>query len=241
MAGGYVINDIFDLKVDLINRPELTIINKLITEHQAKIIYICWNSVGLGIAFILAYQLNRPAIGAVLVGTVIVLFFYSQYFQGVILVGNVIVALLCGLVIWIIQMAGQDDVLGATSGQFFVFGLFAFAVTLWRELIKDLQDVEGDKKNNLQTLAQLANGKYSILLSKLIGAIIVFGILWALQSNWQSVNPATRLYGLGLIATASLIVWKLFSVQIRTQLKLVSFYQKLFMIQGILITFFWHG
>ena len=241
MAGGYVINDIIDHEVDLINKPSRSLMNKFVSKNQARAIYLCWNIAGLIATSVLTIQLNQSGIGVVIFGTAIALYLYSKYFQGVILIGNLVVALLCGLVIWIIQFAGQKDLLGSASSHIFIFGAFAFIITLWREVIKDLQDVEGDKRYDLKTLAQVANGRYSITLSRLIGVLIVNGIFWVLLSNWHVVNHTTKIYGLGLVATATLITYKLFSKQVRTQFKSISIYQKLFMVQGILIILFWHG
>ena len=241
MAGGYVINDIVDWKVDLVNKPMQSLINKSITQFQAKFIYVLLNIFGAISAIAVAIQLNHVNLGMLIISAAMMLYLYSKYLQGVILVGNFLIAILCGLVIYIVKIAGRNDLQGAASDPFLLFAIFAIAVTMWREIVKDLEDRIGDEKHNILTLAQIDNGKYSILLSRGIGLLTIAGISFLLWSNWNDLQSSTQIYGLSLILTALFITRKAFVLQVEDSFRRMSYYQKLFMVQGILSIFFWHG
>ena len=61
-AAGYIINDIFDVSADKINKPQLVYINKIIPENTAYNLYFICNSVGVILGFVVANQVNKPGL-----------------------------------------------------------------------------------------------------------------------------------------------------------------------------------
>ena len=149
-AAGYIINDIFDITADEINKPESVVIGKKITEKKARLVYLLLNAVGISISLYLAIKIEHPTMALVQVFIVASLWMYSSYYKRRILSGNFIIALLSALVLIVVGLYEPEFYrnfvfLMAYSG-------FAFFVSLTREIIKDMEDVEGDEKAQYKTL-----------------------------------------------------------------------------------------
>ncbi|MBK6446956.1 MAG: geranylgeranylglycerol-phosphate geranylgeranyltransferase [Bacteroidetes bacterium] len=149
-AAGYIINDIFDITADEINKPESVVIGKKITEKKARLVYLLLNAVGISISLYLAIKIEHPTMALVQVFIVASLWMYSSYYKRRILSGNFIIALLSALVLIVVGLFEPEFYrnfvfLMAYSG-------FAFFVSLTREIIKDMEDVEGDEKAQYKTL-----------------------------------------------------------------------------------------
>ena len=149
-AAGYIINDIFDITADEINKPESVVIGKKITEKKARLVYLLLNAVGISFSLYLAIKIEHPTMALVQVFIVASLWMYSSYYKRRILSGNFIIALLSALVLIVVGLFEPEFYrnfvfLMAYSG-------FAFFVSLTREIIKDMEDVEGDEKAQYKTL-----------------------------------------------------------------------------------------
>ncbi len=160
-AGGYVINDIFDQGTDIENKPNKVIVGKSISEAKAYNIYTLLNVSGVAIGFYLANVIMRPNFAAIFVFIAATLYIYATSLKQMLLIGNIVVALLLASSVLII---GIFDVFPATDfsnqktmGSLFSilldYAIFAFMINLLREIVKDLEDFEGDYKEGMQTLA----------------------------------------------------------------------------------------
>lgn len=159
-AAGYIINDIYDAPIDAVNRPKKQIIGKKITEKTAYNYYIFWNVLGVGTGFYLANYIGKPSLAAVFIVLSVLLYLYASYLKTVLLAGNILVAL---LVATSILVCGIFDLYPAITeanrvGQSTVFSivldyaLFAFVLTILREIVKDIQDINGDKKGGVYSI-----------------------------------------------------------------------------------------
>jgi len=160
VAGGYIINDIYDVETDKINKPEVIIIDKDISKSSAISSYYILNLIGIANGFYAAYQVNRLWFGSIFIFFAFSLWKYSKSYKTSFLFGNLQVAFLTALSI--ISLALYDLVpVGITSenGSTTIFYIilsysgFAFITTLIREIIKDLEDIEGDRRIGANTLA----------------------------------------------------------------------------------------
>ena len=141
LASGNIINDINDVEIDKINKPLRPLPSGKLTIQQAYGLYIstCFS---INLDFLLF--LNEVALAIVLF-SIILLFFYSKYLKSILLVGNMTVAFLTGLVF----IFGGVVVENPTAA--IVPAIFAFLINLIREIVKDIEDVEGDYKADLVT------------------------------------------------------------------------------------------
>lgn len=164
-AGGYVINDYFDVKIDTVNKPDKMVIDKVITARGAIMLHLILNGIATMIGFYLAWRVKSLSFGLIFPFLGILLWFYSARYKRTILWGNIIVAFLSAfviLIVWLFEFfhlrldpESFVDVIRDLKGTTYIFlayGIFAFLVTMFREILKDMEDWEGDEKYGCKTL-----------------------------------------------------------------------------------------
>ncbi len=186
LSAGNIINDIKDIETDKVSHPKRPLAAGKITVNQAKVEYILLTV----IAILLSFFIILPALIIVITATVL-LFLYSYYFKKVPILGNIIVSLLTGLV-FIYGGEAVNNPLAAI-----VPAVFAFLINLIREVVKDMQDVEGDLKQGIITFP----GKFGFSSSKLLVAeLTIVLILFTLYPF------ITRLYKIEFIILIMAVV-----------------------------------
>jgi 4-hydroxybenzoate polyprenyltransferase len=156
-ASGNVVNDIFDQDIDRINKPEKAIVGKVITEEQAWNFYYAVSSLGLGLGIILCWQLGNVSNSLIFMLAMGGLYFYSYSYKRQFLIGNVVVALLAGLVpampVYMFSMCEPELWMQLPWTPILIaFAFFSVITTLIREVIKDMEDLKGDQLLRCQTL-----------------------------------------------------------------------------------------
>ncbi len=141
-AAGYVINDYFDVKIDLINKPERVIIGRYLKRRVAITTHQVFNILGCAIGF---YVSKWVFLISVL--SVTLLWLYASFFKKKPFIGNLIVSLLTSLslIILAVYYPQNRELVG-------IYAFFAFGITLIREIIKDMEDVRGDASHGCRTL-----------------------------------------------------------------------------------------
>ena len=97
-AAGYVINDYFDRKTDLLNRPDTVIVGTVIKRRVAMILHIVINIIGIGLGFYILLSIGIYKLGFIYIIIAGILWYYSTSYKRHFLIGNIIVALLTALV-----------------------------------------------------------------------------------------------------------------------------------------------
>ncbi len=159
-AGGYIINDIMDSATDYINKPDRVIVGKHLSEYNAYNYYIIFNVIGVAIGFYLSNVIDKPAFLALFIFTSGTLYLYATNLKQSLLVGNIIVSLLVALSVLIIGLfdlypvinADNQAVLRIFFGILLDYAFIVFVINLLREIVKDMEDYEGDKKQGMRTL-----------------------------------------------------------------------------------------
>jgi len=188
-AAGYVINNIYDVATDSINKPNDVVVGKGITETAAYNIYIGLNISGVAIGFILSNIILRPTFASLFILIASLLYFYATTLKQIMILGNFVVALLLAVSVLII---GVFDLFPATTAEnqaqmaslfsiLIDYALFAFMINFIREIVKDIEDVNGDYSQGMNTLP-IAIGINRAAKIALGFAVIAF-ILSALYSN----------------------------------------------------------
>jgi 4-hydroxybenzoate polyprenyltransferase len=186
-SGGNIINDYFDYQIDLINKPEKIVIEKEISKKAAMTGYMALTIAGITGGFITGWLIGEFKIGFFFGFGALMLYSYSETFKRKLLIGNFIIAILGFLLIlllWIIEFFALRNTAGAFTVVYpsFIkinlligaYALFAFLTTLIREIIKDMEDVEGDKKNGCRTLPIIKGLQTTRLI---VGSLTVLTIL----------------------------------------------------------------
>ena len=168
VAGGYVINDILDMEIDAINKPDRQIVGRVFTERQGKVFYCTLTVVGLACALastVMAHGRNFLPIFSCMVLLACILYSYSNRYKKSLVIGNLIVSLSVAFAVflpWLFQvfaMLGNKEMLAenvewmhVTLRIVLIYTAFAFLVTLLREIVKDMEDVEGDGRQHCRTI-----------------------------------------------------------------------------------------
>ncbi|WP_455170052.1 geranylgeranylglycerol-phosphate geranylgeranyltransferase, partial [Aegicerativicinus sediminis] len=159
-AAGYIINDINDVGTDQINHDQNVVATKKISEKNAYNLFIIFNLTGVALGFYLSYLVGRNGFFAIFVISSALLYLYATYLKQTMLIGNIIVALLVALSLLIVGIFDLIPVVTemnrASQITFFEilvdYSIFAFIMTILREIAKDLQDIEGDHNAGMNTL-----------------------------------------------------------------------------------------
>lgn len=215
-GAGYVINDYFDRKADLINRPGKVVLGRILSRRTGMFWHILLNAVGIGLGTLISYRLGLLKYSMVFIVISGLLWFYSTTYKRQVLLGNLVVAFMVAAVPLLILLYEvplvlehyrfllKSDTTVIKHLTFWIggYGLFAFLLTLVREIIKDLEDFEGDFAFGRQTIP-IAWGAPAakIIASSLtaISAILVMGIVFLFLKNTLTIAYSTLLITLPLV------------------------------------------
>ncbi|RED27212.1 4-hydroxybenzoate polyprenyltransferase [Flavobacterium cutihirudinis] len=243
-AAGYVINDIFDIPTDMINKPNKVIIGKGISETRAYNIYIGLNITGVAIGFYLSNVILRPSFATIFILIASLLYFYSTSLKQIMILGNFIVALLLALSVIIIGVfdlfpaidAENQAQMASLFSILIDYALFAFMINFIREIVKDIEDVNGDYNQGMNTLP-IAIGISRAAKIALGFAIIPF-ILSLLYINtyfMQNKLYIATIYGFVFVLAPLLyFIVKIFSAKSQKEFHHLSTVLKLILLFGIL-------
>lgn len=246
-AAGYVINDIFDIPTDMINKPNKVIIGKGISETRAYNIYIGLNITGVAIGFYLSNVILRPSFATIFILIASLLYFYSTSLKQIMILGNFIVALLLALSVIIIGVfdlfpaidAENQAQMASLFSILIDYALFAFMINFIREIVKDIEDVNGDYNQGMNTLP-IAIGISRAAKIALGFAIIPF-ILSLLYINtyfMQNKLYIATIYGFVFVLAPLLyFIVKIFSAKSQKEFHHLSTVLKLILLFGILSIF----
>lgn len=182
-AGGYIINDYYDVKIDAINRPDRLVVGKAVNRRHAMLGHILLSGLGVVVSGALS-----PLLGLVNLGSALLLWGYSARFKRVALVGNVSIAALTAALVLLPELQ-----LRSGSKPVWVYALAAFLLTVVRELVKDVEDMRGDAEHDCRTLPivwGVARTKWVVGFFLACLLLLVLGVEYSVLQTGQ--------WGLGL-------------------------------------------
>ena len=215
-AGGYVINDYFDVKIDRINRPDELIVTCTISKPAAMRLSIALSAAGIVCGLVIAILLRSWTLGILFIIIPGLLWFYSSSYKRLFMIGNLIIALLAGMTPMVVAMTNvaqlqlrfapilpyttlTHDLYAWLGG----FALFAFLLTWMREIVKDMQDQMGDRELECHSMPVVWGDTWTkVFVTMLILiTLAVIGHLWyhvlPFPIGWNSLS--TRYIVLGII------------------------------------------
>ncbi len=207
-AGGYVINDIFDQETDAENKPKKAIVGNSISESMAYNIYVALTISGVCIGYYLSNVIQRPMFLIIFILIASLLYFYATTLKQIALIGNIVVALILSFSVLIINFF---DIFPATADDnrdlmrpifliLFDYAIFAFVINLIREIVKDLQDINGDYNQGMQTLPIIFGISRTTKLLSILMTIPIIVLLVYINNYLMSNNLyAATIYGLILV------------------------------------------
>lgn len=246
-AAGYIINDYFDLNIDLVNKPSRIIIDRFIKRRFAILLHSLLSLSGFIISLYIGYRLGNIYIPLFNLISIILLWLYSTTFKKELLIGNVIISLLTAWVVLVLMVAQFPWKTTDLSVSFvprllrvsFLYAGFAFIISLVREVIKDMEDIQGDMKYGCRTMPikwgiPVSKVFSAVWLSVLSGAlVIVLFYIWSI--GWK----ISAMYNLALIIFPLILILRsLYRAQTAEDYHKLSTMIKFVMFSGIVSMIF---
>ncbi len=248
-AGGYIVNDIYDVDVDKINKPKKVIVTTSISKRNAWVLYSIFSLVGLGLGVYLSIDKHLYNYIIFFIATTLGLFVYSVYFQKIPLIGNVLVATLCAFVIYVtkvfdLSMSGEafDNAFEKLTPiklsfwllLYYFFLRISFGITLIREILKDIEDINGDYNGRYQTLPILLGIKRT---RNLVIFLSILLFLYTILVAWATIHfdflvVTYTLFGISFLQLS--FIYKIWSANSKKEFSQLSNLLKIIMLLGIL-------
>lgn len=255
-AGGYAINDYFDTKTDAINRPKRVLVGKTFTRQFAIKLHFTLSTIGslLGIAASLYVGIWQFALIFPFVGGL--LWFYSTTYKAQLLLGNIIISLMAAMVPLIVLMfefarithtiliVVQQNQINLNAIVFWVMGfaLFAFLTTFIREVVKDMEDFEGDAQTGRNTIPVawgMKNAKVVAIMAIVVEVVAIYWVFYQYLSvlpsgstDWLSLSYLTLTIAIPFV----ILLFRIVYASTPSHYKLASMLIKLVMLAGVLYT-----
>lgn len=245
-AGGYIINDYFDVNIDMVNKSSKVIIGKSINRRKAIMLHAMLSIIGLILTGYVSFELKNYYLLFFNFLAVILLIAYSTTFKKKLLIGNILIAALTAWVILVLTLAEFRFSITTHDVKWqrllklsFIYGAFAFISTLIREAIKDMEDLPGDRKYECTTMpivwgVPVTKVYCAVWLVVLTGMVLLIQI-YVLQMGWW----ISALYSVILIVVP--LVWtirKLYQSNLTADFHTLSTAMKYIMLIGILSMIF---
>lgn len=236
-AAGNVINDFFDIAVDKINKPHKVLVGTIISKKNTLLLYYCLTFFGFISGFVLAYICNKLIYSFIFIGISIVLYWYSKSFKKIALLGNFIVSFFIALSIVMLVIFPSFDFKIFKTFPFLLYSLFAYAsfaflLNFIREIVKDIEDIDGDFSQNMKTLPILIGRKrvksFVFYLSFIPFMFVVFLISYINQLLFSVYSLIFIVIPLGYF------IFQIKEVKSKRKLHQLSTLLKLIMFFGIL-------
>ncbi len=188
-AEGYVINDYFDLNIDQINKPEKVVVDKIISRRWVIFWHVFLSVAGIVIGFYIDWFTQVKFLGLLNTAVVALLFVYSISLKKKLLIGNILVSALTAWAILVITFCEtshllQQGVIGSYTEKItrisFLYTGFAFVISLIREVVKDMEDIDGDRRYGCNTMP-IAWGIQSTKIFVSVWLVVLIGVLMFVQ------------------------------------------------------------
>lgn len=219
-AAGYIINDYYDVKIDYINKPGRVVVGRLLKRRHVLIAHSVISFAGVAIGFFLSLS-----IGFINLMAAILLWLYSMYFKHKPLVGNLLIALLTGMTLVVVALYYQRNVHLLVN-----YAIFAFIITLVREIIKDMEDMKGDQRFGSQTLPII----WGVRNTKKLLYVLIAGFAVILFHSARMLGNSTLNHFLLFLTIPILyLIYLLYYADTQRKFLKLSIYCKIIMLAGI--------
>lgn len=253
-AGGYIINDYFDVKIDRINHPDELIVTRSVSKTTAIRLSLCLSGVGVCLGIGVAVLLRSWALGMIFVLVPGLLWFYSSSYKRLFMIGNLTIALLAALTPLVVAVANvaqlelrfaalmpyttlPHDLFAWLGG----FAIFAFLLTWIREIVKDMQDEAGDRELECHSMPIVWGERgtkifVTVLVLLTVGLIgYLWGAVLPFPHTWSHIS--TRYIVLGIVTPLLASLWLLWASKIPSDYKSCQQVLKFTMLIGMLYSY----
>lgn len=246
-AGGYAINDYFDVQMDQVNKPRQIVVGRKISRRWTMVAHVVLTSLGILIGVGIAWSIGRIHLAVIHVGVAGLLWLYSTLLKRLPFVGNVLVAALTGLVIFIVALfelwiINRPAALDIPAKEVYVYTMiysgFAFLISLVREIVKDIEDMQGDTEADCKTLPIVVGMRPAKAITALFVLVTFAFTLIFLIAQIKHHQWAVVAYGVVLIQLPMLyLIYGLYRADKKPDFTRLSGWIKFIMLTGILSMF----
>ncbi len=240
-AGGYIVNDYLDTDIDEVNKPRGMVIGRDISKKAAWNLYVAVTLLGLAAAVPPAFTLGNVNYLLVQIIAVGLLWFYSYSYKRQSLIGNLVISGLSALVLGLpgyyelLTQAGSAQVVAPILFFLKVYVAFAFLTTFAREIIKDMEDVEGDKSAGCRTLPIVAGIVPAKIVAILFSLAVMAAAGYIQYLQYESQDYISLIYFAVAVQLPSLwLILKTAFAKEKADFRFASRLSKLVMLGGIL-------
>jgi 4-hydroxybenzoate polyprenyltransferase len=220
-AGGYIINDYYDVKIDYINKPDRVVIGKSITRRYAILFHVLLSALGVALGIFLSWR-----IAAVNIVSVFLLWLYSNKLKRLPFIGNVTVAVLTGLSVVVVGLFYRSS-----NSLVIIYALFAFFMTLVREVIKDMEDLKGDNSFGCRTLPIIWGIRKTKILLYII--LVLFAAIVVFMNQLYRALPF-KYHLIFLFVPLLLLMYRLIRADMKKDFTRLRIFCKVILMFGIL-------
>ena len=240
-AAGNIINDIYDVDIDRINKPKRVLIGKSISEKNANYLFIILNVIGVGIGFYLANTVGKANFAVLFVIISSLLYIYASYLKAVLIIGNILVSVLVAMSLIIVVVFDILPILSPEISDLyspvykivFDYALFAFFLNFIREIVKDILDVNGDKNGEIKSLPIVLGKSRTIKIVFVLGIIAVATVTYYMYINLYTNQIASFYFLFFIIGPLLLFCIKTWSAKTNKEIQFLSIWLKICMFFGM--------
>lgn len=257
-AAGYIINDYFDVKTDLINHPDTVVVGKTIKRRTAIILHISFTLLGIVIGMYAALKTGYLRLAVFHLVAAFLLWVYSTHLKKRLLIGNIVVSLLTAAVAFM-PLVYEIGVMQKNSPGFVqshyllilsclkitcIFSLFAFITSLAREIIKDIEDYKGDKETGGLTMpivwGILSSKLSAFFLLTITSILLLFVVYNTVRLERQIVSIHNIYILLALVLPLIALAFYVLNAEQSRQFKRASLFLKAIMLLGLCYSFIFY-
>jgi 4-hydroxybenzoate polyprenyltransferase len=224
-AAGYIINDYYDVKIDLINKPGRVVVGKSMRRRYALFFHTSLSVAGVALGLWLNWK-----IGVINFLCSFLLWWYSNFLKRQPLVGNIAVAILTGLSVYVVAVLFDPF-----NKLIVVYGLFSGFITLLREIIKDMEDLKGDNTFGCRTLPIIWGVRKS---KSFIYLLVFFNLCFIAWFNVTYIGLAGWILAVFLFLPVVFLMWHLSMADTVKDFYRLSQYCKIVLLLGVLSMIF---
>jgi 4-hydroxybenzoate polyprenyltransferase len=241
-AAGNVINDIYDVETDFVNKPNKVIVGNSISEKTAFNMYIVLTIIGVGVGFYLSNLIGRSGFSAIFVIISALLYIYATYLKQTLLVGNIVVSFLVAMSLLIV---GLFELLPVITDQnqetqltffkiIFDYAIFAFMINLLREMIKDIEDINGDYKVEMKTLPIIIGRERALKIIFALSIVPLLAVIYYTITYLYRHYIVVGYFLIFIIAPLLYFTIKSFSAETKKEINFLSAFLKIIMLFGVM-------
>ncbi len=248
-ASGYIINDYFDIRIDRINKPQKVLVGRVISRRTALFWHVVLTLGGILLGLFIAYISRKEIYALMFIGVPVLLWYYSTTFKRHIVIGNLVISLMTGIVVLLV-VSVEFAMLAKVHGEAVIrteacsvawfwtsgFAIFAFLSNFVREIIKDTEDMKGDKAVGCKTLP-IALGlpltKTFVLLIEGFTLIALWSIYFFVDA-FRHIPYALPYFIVGFTLPHLLLIFTWMRARVSAQYHRVSTISKLIILMGVI-------